>query len=58
MISRRYDNDGKPLLKLNELQLRMKHQVEQKVESGSYKFEKTPCHVCNGSSFELLAKKR
>lgn len=57
MLSRRYDNDGEPLLKLNELQLRMKQQVEQKVNDGSYYFEEVPCPVCDDRNFELLAKK-
>ncbi len=57
MISLRYDNDGKPLLKLNELQLRMKQQIEQKVESGVYEFETVSCLVCDGVDFELLSKK-
>jgi 2-polyprenyl-3-methyl-5-hydroxy-6-metoxy-1,4-benzoquinol methylase len=57
MLSRRYDNDELPTLKLNELQWRMKRQVERKVKDGSYEFEEVPCPVCDGSDFELLAKK-
>ena len=57
MLSRRYENDNKPLLKLNALQLRMKQQVEQKVKDGSYEFEEVPCPVCDGKSFESLAEK-
>lgn len=57
MLSQRYDNDGTPLLKLNELQLRMKKQVELKVKDGVYEFEEVPCPVCIQNNFELLAKK-
>lgn len=57
MLSLRYDNDGKAQLKLNELQLRMKQQVEKKVKDGTYEFEEVPCPVCDGHSFEFLAKK-
>lgn len=57
MLSHRYDNDNKSLLKLNELQLRMKQQVEQKVKDGVYKFTEEPCPVCDGKNFELLAQK-
>lgn len=56
-LNQRYDNDGRALLVLNELQLRMKEQVEKKVKDGVYEFEKVPCPVCDKSRFELLAKK-
>lgn len=57
MLSLRYDYDGKSLLNLNELQLKMKQQIERKIEEGIYAFEEMPCPVCDGGNFELLAKK-
>ena len=57
MIRRRYRYDGTPLLTLNELQWRMKRQIDRKVETGVYRFEKVVCCVCQGSDFESLADK-
>ena len=57
MLGERYRNDSKPLLKLNELQLQMKSQIEQKIADGVYEFESVPCCVCDGQNFELLAEK-
>ena len=57
MLSKRFKYDGKPIISLNELQLRMKKQVERKIEEGVYSFEEVPCCVCGGRNFELLSKK-
>jgi hypothetical protein len=57
MLSKRFKYDGKPIISLNELQLRMKKQVERKVQEGIYSFEGVPCCVCDGKNFELLSKK-
>ncbi|MGH9891496.1 MAG: class I SAM-dependent methyltransferase [bacterium] len=57
MLRRRYRYDGVPLLTLNELQWRMKRQIDQKVKDGVYRFGKVVCCVCQGSNFELLADK-
>ena len=37
MLSERYKYDGKPLLKLNTLQLETKAKIDKKVENGIYK---------------------
>lgn len=56
-FNQRYDFDGKAILKLNGLQLKMKSLVEEKVKEGIYKFEALQCPVCDGSDFTSLAKK-
>jgi len=56
MLSR-FQNDGKPLLPLNELQLQLKAQVDQKVKSGHFKFESVDCPCCNKREFEQIAEK-
>ena len=57
MLSKRFKNDGKPALRLNELQRQMKTQIEKKIATGIYRFEEVPCCVCGGSRFELLSEK-
>lgn len=57
MLSNRFKNDGKATLALNDLQLRMRNQIQQKVDAGEYKFEEVSCGVCNGNSFEKLSEK-
>lgn len=57
MIGDRYQNDDKALLKLNDLQVKTKKQVEAKIKSGHYQFEEKPCAVCNQSNFHLLGEK-
>lgn len=57
MLSERYKYDGKPLLKLNTLQLETKAKIDKKVENGIYKLEEIPCAICKSENFELLAEK-
>ncbi|MFK7810821.1 MAG: class I SAM-dependent methyltransferase [Saprospiraceae bacterium] len=57
MIADRYKNDSDPLLDLNELQLKTKQQIEDKIKSGHYTFEEKECAVCKGEDFQLLAEK-
>lgn len=57
MIAKRYRNDGKPTVHLNELQLQMKRQIEDKVAAGIYSFEEVPCCVCGGTDFQTLSEK-
>ncbi len=57
MLNKRYEFDGKPSIKLNEIQLENKKIVEDKIKSKEYVFEKVDCVICNGSNFELLAEK-
>lgn len=57
MLSKRFENDGKPILSLNELQRAMRKQIEEKIANGIYSFEEAPCCVCGGKDFELLSEK-
>lgn len=57
LLSKRFKNDGKPTLKLNQLQLDTKMQIEEKITKGIYSFEEVPCCVCGGRGFEPLAQK-
>lgn len=57
MLSRRYQDDGRPTLKLNALQAAMKEEVSNKVKEKHYIFEQIPCCVCSKNDFELLAAK-
>ncbi|KAF5431163.1 2-polyprenyl-3-methyl-5-hydroxy-6-metoxy-1,4-benzoquinol methylase [Candidatus Methanophagaceae archaeon] len=57
MLSKRFEYDGKPAIRLNELQLRMKRQIESKIEDGTYSFEEVPCCVCGGRNCEILSEK-
>ena len=57
VLSKRFKYDGKPSVSLNELQIRMKKQIERKIEEGIYTFEDVPCCVCGGENFELLSEK-
>jgi len=58
MLSKKYINDGKPFLILNQLQQQVKREVEEKIKNGVYIFEKTRCPICeNFSDFDTLFKK-
>lgn len=57
MLSKRFQNDHRAVLSLNEIQKAAKEQIEEKVGNGRYAFEKTPCCVCGESNFELLSEK-
>ena len=55
-LGRRYEYNGDAILALNELQQRMKSQIDEKVRMGKYDFEKVPCAVCNQTAFETLSR--
>lgn len=57
MLNKRFKNDRKPFLKLNDLQLEMKAKVEQKVEDKTYPFHELPCAICYNNQFEQIAEK-
>jgi len=57
MLSKRFKYDGKPIIELNELQLRIKNQIEKKIAENLYSFEKAPCCICEGKNFEVLSEK-
>lgn len=47
LLNKRYRNDGESLTPLNDLQLKIKNQIHQKVADGIYKYEKANCAVCD-----------
>jgi 2-polyprenyl-3-methyl-5-hydroxy-6-metoxy-1,4-benzoquinol methylase len=57
MISKRYRNDGKASIRLNEIRKRAKLDVEQKLVSGVYQLEDALCPVCHSTEYEHLAEK-
>lgn len=57
ILGKRYLYDGKPIRRMNELQVEMKKAVEQKVHSGLYDLEHVACILCNNKDFELLSNK-
>tara|TARA_B100000315_G_scaffold196157_1_gene187229 strand:+ start:1259 stop:2194 length:936 start_codon:yes stop_codon:yes gene_type:complete len=57
MISNRYNNDGKPSVPMNDLQIEMKNKIEEKLYNRLYKTETVPCVICNKTIFEKIAEK-
>jgi SAM-dependent methyltransferase len=57
LLGARFADDGKPLIYLDRVQLRVKRDVEQKVANGTYDFVTAPCALCGRSSFQSLAHK-
>lgn len=57
ILGKRYENNGKPLLKLNFLQNQTKKRIEQKVLTNIYPFESVLCAICHNNDFELLSLK-
>ncbi|MCU0662664.1 MAG: class I SAM-dependent methyltransferase [Myxococcota bacterium] len=57
MISKRFQNDNKRLLKLNSLQMSMVDQINTKIGIKRYEFEDISCAICSSVSFESLAEK-
>jgi 2-polyprenyl-3-methyl-5-hydroxy-6-metoxy-1,4-benzoquinol methylase len=57
MLSSRFKNDSKPVLKLNKIQLDSKSRVENNIQTGKYKFENVSCSICDSTDSELLAEK-
>jgi 2-polyprenyl-3-methyl-5-hydroxy-6-metoxy-1,4-benzoquinol methylase len=57
MISKRFKNDSRTLLHLNNVQLAAKNEVEKKILNGIYKFETITCPICGTTETELLSEK-
>lgn len=53
----RLKNDGKPELKLNLLQGKMKKQIDLKVQNGNYQFEEITCPICGSDNNEPIGEK-
>lgn len=57
MIADRYKNDSRSSIRLNSLQLEMKHQIEGKITDGCYQFEEVNCALCRGKNFDQISEK-
>jgi len=57
MLSKRFFYDGKAVLPLNNIQLKYKKQIENKIKTKKYIFESISCIVCDSNNFEKLAEK-
>ena len=57
MLFKRFKYDGKPIIGLNKLQIKMKEQIEKKIKESIYSFESVPCCICGGNNFEVLSEK-
>lgn len=57
MLGKKYKNDGIPFLELNNLQIKMKKQIELKIKNGIYKFELKRCCIDNSNKFQPLSYK-
>jgi len=59
MLQKRFKYDKKPVDSLNELQIKIKKQIEEKIKEGIYSYEKEriPCCICGGNNFETLSEK-
>jgi len=57
MRLKRLKNNGIPELKLNQLQLAMKKQIEKNIQENKYVFEKTNCPICEKDNSEKLGEK-
>jgi len=57
MISNRFRNDRKPLIKLKAIQVEAIQDIEAKILNGHYTFENCPCPICKVSDTEVLSEK-
>lgn len=56
MLRKRYEYNSKSILKLNNLQMEMKRQINLKIPRGIYQFESVPCCICNNKKLIPLSK--
>lgn len=57
MISKRYKNDCKSIISLDETQLGAIRNIDDKIKRNHYKFEYIKCQICNSSKYQLLTEK-
>lgn len=50
-------NDGKPVVKLNAIQLNACNSFNEKLKTGIYKFDFFQCVICGSSDFEEIGAK-
>ena len=55
MLGERFVNDGLPAYKLNVRQEEAKNQLQNKINTKKYLFEKIPCLICGSEDFEQLS---
>ena len=57
LLAKHYKYDGAATLRLNDVQRGALSEVQQKVDTGVYRFENVVCAVCGQKQFEQLAAK-
>jgi len=58
LLAKRYQNDGKPYIVLNDLQIEKKQTIEKKIKQGIYSFLPVrPCPIGLGEDFDQIAEK-
>lgn len=57
MLTNRFKNDGNSTVKLNDIQLSAKNELEQKMKYGIYEKEYGGCVCGNLKDFEIIAEK-
>ena len=57
MVLERFRNDGIPTIPLNDIQIKYKKLVEEKIKNKHYTFETISCVVCDSKSFETISEK-
>ncbi len=57
MLFKGFKYNGKPIIKLNKLQIKMKERIEEKIKENIYSFEEVPCCIYGSNNFEILSEK-
>jgi 2-polyprenyl-3-methyl-5-hydroxy-6-metoxy-1,4-benzoquinol methylase len=57
MLSPRFNNDGKPAIKLDKNQQHALGLVHQEISQGIYLFKESGCILCGGNDFECISEK-
>ena len=57
LLAGRFRNDRKPTVGLNDLQLQVERQIENKVAAVGYSFEEVTCCVCGRIDFQTLRRR-
>lgn len=57
VLRKRYQNNHKPFIHLNEIQLGAKKAFQEKIQQGIYSYEHIHCPVCNTEDVELISEK-
>jgi len=57
MLSKRFEYDRKECEKLNNLQIKAKKEIKEKIDSGFYKFEEIKCPICESDEKLEISQK-